>query len=531
MPTEAKGEVRFSGGVWRARVTLKGKVRLDIELPHALSEDDARSRAAMLAAQAGRLRRAGKADTLAARELLKALGAEAEIGPEAIVVVDRLCGATGDPLAARGGGITFAKFAEKWTSGDLAVEYPGRVRKKDAAVDELRLVKLCAIDVGGIKLGDVPITRFTIDHAEAAMRKLPKSVKTDATRRQYAQVLSRVLALAVLPCRIIKVNPLGKGFLPMSGKPPEYPYLYPAEDRDLLAHKPLPLGLRVFWGFLSREGCRASEALALRLGDGLDLERGAVSLDENKTDDPRTWALDPGVTAALKRWVELRKAKAGDLLFPEAHSVHDTDRARLLRAHLLAAGVKRTALHEDGTNRRKLRVHDLRGTFVTLSLANGKTETWVADRTGHKSSIMINRYRRQSRTAAELNLGSLGALDSAIPELRRGPSPTGSPTKGGSGTPQKSRKQQKTSTTGSIAQPVEQWIFNPSDDREKSGFDGENATSDAPDVASRGPSMGDEIDPVECALAKALERASAAGEWAVVAALTGELAARRSGVR
>src|SRR5882672_3426670 len=65
----------------------------------------------------------------------------------------------------------------------------------------------------------------------------------------------------------------------------------------------------------------------------------------------------------------------------------------------------------------RLRAHDLRGTFVTLSLANGKTETWVMDRTGHQSSGMVNEYRQAARSAAELNLGPLAPLDEAIPEL------------------------------------------------------------------------------------------------------------------
>ena len=88
-----------------------------------------------------------------------------------------------------------------------------------------------------------------------------------------------------------------------------------------------------------------------------------------------------------------------------------------LRADLKAAGVTRPALFERSDTRRPLRVHDLRATFVTVSLANGKTETWVADRTGHRSSAMINRYRRAARTWAELALGPLTALDEAIPEL------------------------------------------------------------------------------------------------------------------
>lgn len=42
----------------------------------------------------------------------------------------------------------------------------------------------------------------------------------------------------------------------------------------------------------------------------------------------------------------------------------------------------------------------------------------MADRTGHRSSVMINRYRRAARQVAELDLGTLLPLDEAIPELR-----------------------------------------------------------------------------------------------------------------
>jgi integrase len=62
--------------------------------------------------------------------------------------------------------------------------------------------------------------------------------------------------------------------------------------------------------------------------------------------------------------------------------------------------------------------HNLRTTFITLALAAGRSETWVADRTGHKSSQMINRYRQAARTATEIGLGWLVNMASAIPELR-----------------------------------------------------------------------------------------------------------------
>ena len=48
--------------------------------------------------------------------------------------------------------------------------------------------------------------------------------------------------------------------------------------------------------------------------------------------------------------------------------------------------------------------------------------------TGHRSSVMINRFRRAARTWAELRMGPLSPLDDAIPELRSphdGPSEEG----------------------------------------------------------------------------------------------------------
>src|SRR4051812_33491822 len=80
----------------------------------------------------------------------------------------------------------------------------------------------------------------------------------------------------------------------------------------------VPLSRRVLFAFLDREGCRVGEAAGLKVGD-VDLERGAIKLDENKTDDPRDWALDSGVTRALKAWVGQRGASRSDWLFVDEH--------------------------------------------------------------------------------------------------------------------------------------------------------------------------------------------------------------------
>src|SRR5690606_20971610 len=123
--------------------------------------------------------------------------------------------------------------------------------------------------------------------------------------------------------------------------------------------------------------------------------------------------LAPGVAAALEKW----RGNAPD----DAPVFVVDDRVnlvRMFRRDLARAGVRRPELTETTENRRPIRVHDLRATFVTLALAAGRSEAWVSDRTGHRSSVMIHRYHRQARTAAELGLGELAPLNTAIPELR-----------------------------------------------------------------------------------------------------------------
>ncbi len=184
----------------------------------------------------------------------------------------------------------------------------------------------------------------------------------------------------------------------------------------------VPLARRLCYGLLIREGFRVSELLGLTWAN-VDLERGVVYLDENKTDDPRSWVLDPGVVEGLRRWKEHFAWRA----LPTARVLrdrHDTvadrfEMAELLRDALREAGVDRPQLFERTETRMPLRAHDLRASFVTVNLALGKTEAWITDRTGHRSSQMIYRYKRQARTHAELDLGGFRPLHEAIPELAK----------------------------------------------------------------------------------------------------------------
>jgi integrase len=177
---------------------------------------------------------------------------------------------------------------------------------------------------------DVPLPRFTLDHADEVMRKLPAE-RSAATRRQVAQLVHRVLKLAVYPCRIIKASPIPPGWLPKPGKLKARTYLRPEEDRQLMACKEVELADRLLFGFLAREGMRTGEAVRLRWAD-LTLDptddKGSVRLDVNKTDDPRSWALSPGVAAALRQYRKLKAPRPSPPLWcswtPRGASAHRT---------------------------------------------------------------------------------------------------------------------------------------------------------------------------------------------------------------
>lgn len=340
------------------------------------------------------------------------------------------------PAAPKSSSIpTFEAFARRWTSGELARLYPDHVPTKDTSYDdEKRLAKHVFP-----KLGPKLLDEITIDDADEVMRALPSTLSA-SSRRHIAQLMSRVLALAVQPARLLKASPIPRGYLPLKGARKALAYLYPDEERVLLGTVAVPLCYRVLYGFLNREGMRAGEAAALTWAD-LDLGRGAVKLDENKTDDPRAWALGRDVVLALAAWREVRALEGGaaavapgaPVFIQENGAVVNVDRgAERFRAHIQAAGVARAELFERTAARRPIRLHDTRATFVTVSLANGRTETWVKDRTGHRSSQMVENYRRAARALAELNLGPLAAMDQAIPEFRVGHEEGDEPGRGGS---------------------------------------------------------------------------------------------------
>ncbi|UQA59984.1 tyrosine-type recombinase/integrase [Polyangium aurulentum] len=416
MPRPRKGNAYQRCGKWYARVTVSPGVRPHLMLPTCADEASAQARAALLNDITEKLRPTAHADLIP--ELLeRAAVRDGKALDEVLGAVELI--AAGKVAPKRNGKApTLRELGRRWTSGELALEHPDHVKEKSSADNDVSRLDRYVYPVAG----DVPIDKFTLDHAELVMRGIPPE-RASATRRHVAQLLHRLCAMAVFPLRLIAASPLPRGFLPKVGPGKAKGWIYPDEDARLLASVEVPLAWRVFYGFLHREGLRRSEAARLTWRD-FDLERGSVTLDENKTDDPRAWALSPGVAAALRAWREVRAREGADmgddaLVFVDecGEEIGENHAAERYREHLRAAGITRPVLFEKSKARQPIRLHDTRATFITIALANGKNEAWVQDRTGHRSSVMINRYRRAARTAAELGLGELGRMDGAIPKV------------------------------------------------------------------------------------------------------------------
>jgi integrase len=420
------GTLRRAAGGYFAQFSIGGDRRKGVTIVCA-SEADAKRRQLAIAKLVARLRETGYPAMIP--NVIRDAGAANEQEFRKIAkVVERVASGKEPALArahgARREGGTVKELADLWTSGDLAKQYPDHVKvkkPKQVRSDERMFEWFSKIRMpDGSLFGDrvVADATLTLDDLDHVMGTLPKGAETASTRRHYAQAVRKLLVYAVYPLRLLAAVPMPKGWLPSGASDKAKAWIYPTEDLALMQCPDVPLVRRLFFGMLDREGLRVSEALGLTWPD-LDLQRGVLRLDTNKTDDPRSWVMGDDVTRALKSWKKLRgtKAEKSPHVFPRALLGHPTDLAHLLREGLKLANVKRPELITPKPGRLLLRAHDLRGSFVTLALANGRTEAWVTDRTGHRSSQMIYLYKRASRTAAELGLGWFAPLDEVIPEL------------------------------------------------------------------------------------------------------------------
>jgi integrase len=330
-------------------------------------------------------------------------------------------------LAAR---TTVRDFGKLWTSGDLLKRY-GEVRglKVKRSVDDDRWRLEAHVDpwIGNMAVVDVTeqdIERCVARATAAAEKKLGRPWRS-ATKFQLYQLLKRLFDLAVKPGRLRTDNPVSSDLRPRRDAQKLYSFLYPTELVALLGCAEVPLARRVYYALAVYTGLRKGSLSALTW-ESIDFEHGTITSLESKTGLPQIFAQSdatlPGLqslTVVLKRWHEhcgCPDASApivGDLGCREGRE------ADALRSDLRAAGVDRALLFARSQHVEALRFHDLRATTVTWARRAGKGRGWIADRTGHLTDAMMQRYDRGARMLADLKYQPFPDISEALPELSK----------------------------------------------------------------------------------------------------------------
>jgi hypothetical protein len=223
MARRATGSLRRLVSGWEARIRVKG-VQRSFALTGCETEHEARERCQLLARLAHALANAGHAGD-APTLLEMAAARRGKAVDDVVEAVDVLTAGKTRPVRPETA-LTFKDIGEAWTSGELHDKWPDHVPlKRSADTDRLRLVKLYET------IGEVRIVGFRLSHAEQAMRALPDGL-SPSTRRQYAQLIQRVLALAVYPMQLIEQSPFASRLPSQDGQATSVQLPLPPRGRE-----------------------------------------------------------------------------------------------------------------------------------------------------------------------------------------------------------------------------------------------------------------------------------------------------------
>lgn len=546
MSNESTGGAYERRGKWFARVAVSSTDRRSKLLPGITSREAAVARAAAINGLVRQLRDAGRVEYIE-KVIEQAAAASAAELAELAGIVAGICAGTEKPKAkALPERVeTFRTVLNNWTSGEIARQYPDYVERKRAWRDDTYRAKHVPDE-----FQKLPLVAWTVDTYEKVMASLPAHLGS-GSRRHVAQLVHRVFELAVYPLRLVTVNPVPR--LPKVKQDRLLATLYPQDLAAVAACASVELGYRVLWSFLAETGWRISEATGRdepqdrATGDtipalcwrDIDFAHERAFLSRTKTTEAVIVPLDEPTLEGLTAWkaISPRTAPADPVFVTmKGEPITVVLAAETFRAHLTAAGITRETrpdLFPEGDEKKKrlaARVHDIRGLFVTASLAQGRSDTWVRERTRHETPQMLDRYRRNVPHFRKY--GPIVPMVEAVPEVAAAVKATPQPAANRRQNQARSRKylfrrrdsnpNKRIQNTGSVhATGSEQ-----QDSRPIAGVDddGRCVSLTSPPVAaasSGGP------DAVEVALAKALEVATSDGRWDVVSQLAMELEARR----
>lgn len=369
---------------------------------------------------------------------------------------------------------------------------------------------------------------WTIDDARAIVRALDEKVRSATISWKYAQnvwgtakkmcgdaVSSKIDAL-----RVRTDDPTAKVEGPDRGEGRSKPFLYPSEFLKFVSCEEVPLRWRLAVTLAIYLFPRHGELRVLRFEDGtVDLEHGIIhihrawdrrtrSITSTKSGRARRFNIEPALLPLLREMSNLMNAK-GSLV----DLVSDPEMAVGLRRWLAKAGVTRTELHTTTRTTKKLSWHDLRATGLTWMAVRGDDPLKIMQRAGHTNFQTTQIYVRTAEAIRE----GFGTPFPTLPSSLFGPV---------------DRPNEVQVVDVLVGQPGLENLQHASIDVHSQGCSDVVVTKTSrsaryPVDASPLDQPTGPVDPIEIALAKALEAATAAGRFDVVAQLARELEARR----
>lgn len=372
---------------------------------------------------------------------------------------------------------------------------------------------------------------WTADDARAIVNALDAKVRAQAISWKYAcnvwgtakKMCADAVSSKLDALRVRKEDPTTNVEGPDRGESRSKTFLYPSEFLRFVSCVDVPLRWRLAVTLAIYLFPRHGELRVLDFESGdVDLEHGTVhihrawdrrarTIKATKTGRARRFNIEPALLPLLRHMSNVAGAK-GALL----DLVSEPEMAVGLRRWLTKAGVTRPELHAASRTTKKLSWHDLRATGLTWMAVRGDEPLKIMQRAGHTNFQTTQIY---VRTAEAIREGFGDVFPTLPPALFEAFGPGHWPT-----TTQVRDK--------IVGQPgLETAESASSDEHSRTSSDEtpgamSESTRSHVDAEALGQTLGQK-DPVEEALARALDAASAAGRFDVVAQLARELEARR----
>jgi integrase len=456
-------------------------------------------------------------------------------------------GALADTPAQPTEGETFAEWAKRWCKS-----------REDRGIGYVRDNRSHLEHWINPVIGPRPIRSITRRDLEALVEALDEAVRQNRIEWKSATNFWGTVSKAfddatnakVLSLRVLETNPAAGIRGPDRGANKAKAYLYPSEFLTLATAERVPLRWRRIYALSVYTYTRASELMALDWAD-VDFQGGLIritkALDKKgavkptKTKETRNIPIEPGLLPLLEAMHGEADGKGRIVSLPRKKMAAE------LREHLQRAGITRPELLTSTATRKALTFHDGgRATGITWMAIRGDDPLKIMRRAGHTDLETTMLYIREAETlgrsvgepfpALPASLLSSGDGPPSKPTGREGILPvisaqTGPP----SGPTRRTDSRIFSGVDGTRTSQVSETAADSPKDRVSQAARSERSvTSNSANAGSRAETPGGKsdpstppADPVEEALAAALERAAAAGQWGTVELLARELGARR----